>query len=155
MLIKTEMIQTEVFGINLGDSAQAQEGFWSWFLLVPIIAAATSFLVSFVSMRMNRNRNDAQNDPTAKSMNTMMYMMPLLSLWIGYTMNFGVALYWISSNLFSLLQTLLMPYIVREKKAEALPEGEKKLNYTQIEKMKRDEAVLNGETVEKNKKKKK
>ncbi len=143
------VIGTEFMGINLGESASSH-GFWSWFLLVPIIAALSSFLVSFISMRVNRAQTES-SDPTAKSMNFMMYTMPLLSLFIGYSMNFGVAIYWISSNLLSLVQTLLLPRFIKEK-AEEKPKKEKKLNYTQIEKIKREEEMLNGEPVDKKKK---
>ncbi|MBQ1272897.1 MAG: YidC/Oxa1 family membrane protein insertase [Clostridia bacterium] len=143
------VIDTEFMGINLGETASAH-GLWSWFILIPIIAALSSFLVSFISMRMNKSKTDS-SDPTAKSMNMMMYTMPLLSLWIGYSMNFGVALYWIANNLLSLAQTVLLPKLIKEKKEEK-PVKEKKLNYTQIEKMKRDEEMLNGEPVKKKKK---
>lgn len=144
------VIGTEFFGINLGETASAH-GIWSWFILIPIIAAVSSFLVSFISMRTNRAQTD-KSDPTAKSMNMMMYMMPLLSLWIGYSMNFGVAIYWIMNNLLSLVQTILLPRFIK-KKEEVKPVKEKKLNYTKIEKIKRDEELLNGEPVEKKKKK--
>ena len=143
------VIDTEFIGINLGETASAH-GIWSWFILIPIIAALSSFLVSFISMRMNKSRTDS-SDPTAKSMNVMMYTMPLLSLWIGYSMNFGVALYWIANNLLSLGQTLLLPKLIKEKE-EVKPVKEKKLNYTQLEKMKRDEEMLNGEPDKKKKK---
>ena len=82
----------------------------------------------------------------------MMYTMPLLSLWIGYSMNVGVAIYWIANNLLSLAQTVLLPKFVKRKE-EVKPVKEKKLNYTQIEKQKRDEALLNGESLDKKKKK--
>ena len=144
------VIGTEFLGINLGETASAH-GIWSWFILIPIIAALSSFLVSYISMKANRSNTDS-SDPTAKSMNMMMYTMPLLSLWIGYSMNVGVAIYWIANNLLSLAQILLLPKFVKNKEEEK-PVKEKKLNYTKIEKMKRDEALLNGEPAEKKKKK--
>ncbi|MBO5248894.1 MAG: YidC/Oxa1 family membrane protein insertase [Clostridia bacterium] len=144
------VIGTEFMGINLGETASSH-GLLSWFILIPIIAALSSFLVSFISMRVNRTQTD-KNDPTAKSMNMMLYTMPLLSLWIGYSMNFGVAIYWIFNNLLSLVQTLLLPRFIKEKKEEK-PVKEKKLNYTKIEKLKREEEMLNGEPVNKKKKK--
>lgn len=143
------VIGTEFLGINLGETASAH-GLLSWFILIPIIAALSSFLVSYISMKVNRTNTDS-SDPTAKSMNMMMYTMPLLSLWIGYSMNVGVAIYWIANNLLSLAQIVLLPKFVK-KKEEEKPVKEKKLNYTKIEKMKRDEAMLNGEPVDKKKK---
>ncbi len=144
------VIGTEFLGINLGETASAH-GIWSWFILIPIIAALSSFFVSYISTKMNRANTDS-SDPTAKSMNMMMYTMPLLSLWIGYSMNVGVAIYWIANNLLSLAQIVLLPKLVK-KKEEVKPVKEKKLNYTKIEKMKRDEALLNGESVDEKKKK--
>lgn len=137
------MIDTEFMGINLGETA-SDHGLLSWFILIPILAAASSFLVSFISMRVNK-----MNTEGGKGMNALMYIMPLLSLWIGYTMNIGVALYWVATNILSLVQTILLPKFL-EKKPEEPPKKEKKLNYTQIEKMKRDEEknLLNGETVD-------
>lgn len=142
------MIDTEFLGINLGESA-SNHGLMSWFILIPIIAALSSFLVSFISMKVNQVNSEA--NPTSKSMNTMMYIMPLLSLWIGYTMNIGVALYWVATNILSLVQTILLPRFLK-KKEEVKPVKEKKLNYTQIEKMKRDEQqnLLNGEATDEN-----
>ena len=144
------MIDTEFLGINLGESA-SNHGIWSWFILIPIIAALSSFLVSFISMKINQVNTG--NNPTGKSMNAMMYLMPLLSLWIGYTMNLGVALYWVATNVLSLIQTILLPRFLK-KKEEVKPAKEKKLNYTQIEKMKREEQnILNGEVTDGNEKK--
>lgn len=143
------VVNTEFLGINLGESASAH-GLWSPFILVPIIAAASSFLSSWISMRKSRSQSNS-DDPTAKSMNTMLYTMPILSLFIGYSMNFGVALYWIASNLFSLLQIVLLPMFMKEK-VEEKPVKEKKLNYTQIEKERREAEALQ-EPAKKNKKK--
>ncbi len=144
-----KIIETEFFGINLGDSA-ANHGILSWFIIIPIIAAASSFLISFISSRMNKAQTD-KSDPTAKSMNIMMYTMPLLSLWIGYSMNIGVAIYWISTNLLSLLQVILLHKLVKAPAEAPPPKKEKKLNYTQIKKME-EQAKLNGETIDIDKK---
>lgn len=140
------MIETEFLGINLGETASAH-GLLSWFIIIPILAAVSSFLVSYISMKVNKSA--LGENPGGKGMNAMMYLMPLLSLWIGYTMNIGVALYWVATNLLSLLQAIYLPRFL-EKKKEEEPVKEKKLNYTQIEKMKRDEEknLLNGEKVD-------
>ena len=118
-------------------------------LLIPVIAALSSFLVSFISMKLTQNPA-MKNDPTTRSMNSMMYIMPIFSLFICYSMNFGVALYWIASNLLSLAQVFLLKRFVHiddPNDPKNKPEKEKKLNYTQLEKMKRDGTLLNGETV--------
>ncbi len=139
------IIETEFLGLNLGDSA-ANHGILSWFIIIPIVAALSSFLISFISTKMNKTQTD-KNDPTAKSMNIMMYTMPLLSLWIGYSMNIGVAIYWISTNLLSLLQVILLNKFIKKPAEAPKAKKEKKLNYTQIKKME-EQARLNGETID-------
>ncbi len=139
------VIETEFLGLNLGDSA-ANHGILSWFIIIPIVAALSSFLISFISTKMNKTQTD-KNDPTAKSMNIMMYTMPLLSLWIGYSMNIGVAIYWISTNLLSLLQVILLNKFIKKPAEPEKKKKEKKLNYTQIKKME-EQAKLNGETID-------
>ena len=143
------MIDTEFLGINLGETA-GDHGWLSWFVLIPILAALTSFLVSFISTKINKAQMEG-----AKGMGAMMYLMPLLSLWIGFTMNIGVALYWISTNLLSIVQTVLLPKFLERKPATETVVKEKKLNYTQIEKMKRDgqTVFVNGEPVDTEEKK--
>lgn len=144
------LIDTKFLGINLGVTASENGG---WFLLIPAIAAISSFLSSYLSMKINKTPG-TENDPAAKSMGMMLFVMPLLSLFIGYSMNFGVAIYWISSNLLALAQTVLLHYFIKPEEEEAKAPKEKKLNYTQIEKMNRD-ALPDGESKYAGKKKKK
>jgi len=93
--------------------------------------------------------NINKNDPAARSMNSVMYVMPLFSLWIGYSMNFGVALYWISSNLLSLAQTILLRKFVHlDDPKDKKPPKEKKLNYTQLKKMEREGLLPEKSTAE-------
>ena len=39
----------------------------------------------------------------SQSMNTMLYVMPLISVWIGFTMPAAVTVYWIAQSVFSLI----------------------------------------------------
>ncbi len=132
-------INIDFFGINLGLNPELT----SWSVIVPILCCLTSFLTSFITMRINRPPNADKNDPTQKSMNTMMVIMPLFSLWIGFSMSFGVALYWIASNLLSMLQAALLPRFIKAPvdpavaRREARKKEPKKLNYNQIQKMER------------------
>lgn len=126
-------IDLNFFGLNLGDKPVFG---WDWTVLIPIISALTSFLVGYIGQKMNQTKN-GQQDPTQKSMNFLLYTMPLISLWMGFSFQNGVGIYWIFSNVFALIQTLLLPVFLKEKKVEA-PVKEKKLNYNQIQKMERE-----------------
>lgn len=121
-----QKINFDFLGINLASTPNWK--FWadgiSWssvgLALMPIISAGTSFLFSFISMKTNAiNQQSAQaTNSTTKS---MMFMSPLISLWIGFAMPASMSIYWIAQNLFSILQEYLAGKILKkdyEKAAE-------------------------------------
>lgn len=88
------------FGINLTDTpkftfnfAQAQ---WIW--IIPLLSFATALLSSIVTMQMQKRTN-----PEAGNMGCMMLMMPLMSLWIAFTVPGAVGFYWACSNLVNMV----------------------------------------------------
>ena len=107
-----------------------------WTTLLPIISGITSFLVSYLTQKIN-----AQPTPDGQktNMNLLLYTMPLLSVWLAFSFQTGVGIYWIASNVLSIGQIFLLKAIVKPPKPEEKPKKEKKLNYNQIEKMKRIE----------------
>lgn len=71
-------------------------------LLLPIIAALTQLAMSVVTMKTGGN---SANNGSAK---TMMYMMPLLTVWMGYMLPAALCVYWIANAGFSVLQELFL-----------------------------------------------
>ncbi len=86
-LFGLDLTQTPDFGWNVVKSWQA---IW----LIPILAFAAQMLTSVVSMRMQKRLN-----PEAPSMAGMMLTMPLISLFIGFSLPGAVGFYWICSSL--------------------------------------------------------
>ena len=86
-LFGLDLTQTPDFGWNVVESWQA---IW----LIPILAFAAQMLTSVVSMKMQKKLN-----PEAPSMAGMMLTMPLLSLFIGFSLPGAVGFYWICSSL--------------------------------------------------------
>ena len=72
-------------------------------LLIPILSGALSFWQSKVSMTGNPASSDP-NDPTARSTRMMMWLMPLMSLWIGFTLPASLGVYWIANSVLMLVQ---------------------------------------------------
>ena len=70
-------------------------------LLLPIISAGIQFAMSFITMRTN---GSAPNGSTK----TMMYMMPLVTLWMGYILPSALCIYWIANSAFSLIQEVTL-----------------------------------------------
>ena len=73
------------------------------FLLV-LVSTLVSFLSMKVSMQINNQTQNAQMDQTNK---TMMLMMPLMSLWIGFTVPAALSVYWISQYLMTMVQEVV------------------------------------------------
>ncbi len=92
---------------------------WSWTIslihpdpshVLPIVAA----LATFVQLRMSQPKQTAAAvtntktagapDPTAQTMKTMQFVMPVFILFIGWNFTAGLVLYWIVSSLFQAVQ---------------------------------------------------
>ena len=90
-------ISFNFFGINLTQSPKFSfdifhEAQLIW--VMPLLAFASQMLTSWLSMRMQKKLN-----PEAPSMAGMMLTMPLISLFIGFTLPGGVTFYWACSSL--------------------------------------------------------
>ena len=139
-----ESINFEFFGINLTQTPNFSFNIFNDFQtiwIMPIIAFGAQILSSLLSMRMQKKVN-----PDAPSMNSMLLMMPLISLFIGFSLPGGVTFYWACSSLIGgLIQTGIQFYygphkmLARErikelKKQSAFEEGQiKKLGSTETE----------------------
>ena len=79
------------------------------YAIIPIVAGGTTFLVSYISSKMNGTANvNAENNPSASSMKMMNYIFPLMTAWFSITLPAGLGLYWTVSNLFQIGQMLIM-----------------------------------------------
>lgn len=73
-----------------------------WFIL-PLLAGGSNFLSSWM-MQKGQPKNDATNG--ANKM--MMYMFPIMSVWICLTYNAAFAIYWILTSIFMILVNLVL-----------------------------------------------
>lgn len=78
--------------------------------LLPLLSGGCNLLSMFISQKLNNSvaTNDkGEQDKAAakanKSASTMMYFMPLMSVWIGYNMPAAITVYWIAQSVFSLI----------------------------------------------------
>lgn len=84
-----DLTQTPKFSFDIFHDAQL---IW----VMPVIAFLAQMLTSFLSLAMQKKLN-----PDSPNMAGMMLTMPLLSLFIGFTLPGGVAFYWACSSLIS------------------------------------------------------
>lgn len=73
--------------------------------LIPILAFATAMISSIISMRMQKKTN-----PDAPSMSGLMLTMPLISLFIGFTVSCAAGFYWACSSLVASVIQVFVSY---------------------------------------------
>ena len=107
-------------GINLGDIPQWK--FWTWTVtaeqnvwyylggaLMPLLSAGGQLLSMFLSQKMNnslvtdekgiQDKETAQNSQSNQQMKMMMWVSPVMSLWIGFSMPAALSLYWFAQGI--------------------------------------------------------
>ena len=82
-------------------------------ILIPILAGLFQLLMSIYTMK-----SQSQDGAAAGSMKGMMYMMPLMSVYIGSIMPAALGIYWIAQRVFSLIQEVIMTKFFNKKLEE-------------------------------------
>ena len=120
-----EGINFEFIGINLGLIPDWK--FWTWeafkwanvgAALIPVVSTLSQLTQTWVMQKMNNSvvtdKNGIQDEETAKksqsnqSMNMMLWMMPFMTLMIGYSVSAGLSLYWFIGGLYSMISDVIM-----------------------------------------------
>ena len=111
--------------------------------LLPLVSVATSFLSMKVSMSTNRMNNQSANQQMDQTNKMMMWMMPLMSLWIGFTIPAGLSIYWIAQYFVMMIQEVICGKMLK-KDYEAAREASAKreLEEKEEEKRRKEEARL-------------
>lgn len=94
-------------------------------ILIPIISFVMSMLQTFISQRLMTQ----SNPDAAKSMGPMkimLFIMPLMSLWIAFTVPAGAGFYWAVSYLYGVIQTVVLNKIYNPAKLREQAEVELK-----------------------------
>ena len=79
-------------------------------ILIPILAGGFQLLMSWYTMK-----NQPQQGAGAASMKSMMYMMPLMSVYIAFIMPAALGVYWIAQTVFSMIQEVIMNKFFNKK----------------------------------------
>lgn len=119
---KIESFNFHFLGIDL--SAVPTVAF-NLLILVPILSFVTSILLSLITMRQNKITM-GENAAGSGMTKGMMLMMPLMSLFISFSVPAGVGMYWILTNVFSCVQTMILNkyYNPKEMAEKAAAEAE-------------------------------
>ena len=85
-----------------------------------IILAALSVGTMLLSTYITTMRTKTADNPAAASANKMQYMMAVLFGWITYTSNSALGLYWITGNLFRMIQGLILNAVEKKKEEQVI-----------------------------------
>ena len=139
-LFGIDLTQTPKFTLNFSSLEPGQLVLW----LIPILSGVTAFAVSWISMKINPA---AMEGPGAGTMKVMMFVSPLMSLYIAFQVPAGVGMYWILSNLFMMAQTLILNkfYNPREMAEKAKREAEERREKERLERIEAKKKARSGD----------
>ena len=112
---------------SAAEFAKADTGFL-WIQSVSSTKHISLALLSGISAYFMQKMMTTGDEQTENMMKSMTYVMAIMSLFWGYTFQAGLAIYWITSNLFSIAQYQLITSPLKAKLAdskEALVKDEK------------------------------
>ena len=119
-------INFNFLGINLGMIPQFNifSSTWAWdwahigAFLIPMLSAGSQVLSMLIAQKTNdsvltnekgiQDKEMAKNSQQNQSTKTMMYMMPLMSLWIGFTVSASLSLYWFVGGIVGMVSDAIM-----------------------------------------------
>ena len=120
-----EGINFNFLGMNVG--AVPSFSFWNWesydwahigLFLIPFVSAGTQMLQSKIMMKMNnsvitnekgiQDEETAKNSQAAQTSQSMMLMMPIMSLWIGFTASASLSIYWLVGGFVRTIQDVIL-----------------------------------------------
>ena len=96
-----------LFGVNLAATPSFTA--ISILVLIPFIAAATSWLSMVLTRKWNGTGQQMGTDPQAQaSMKMMDIMMPLMTLFFAFNFSAMLGIYWVYQSAISILQTFIL-----------------------------------------------
>ena len=118
--LKKDTLEFVWLQINLGAlPALPWQKVWAWdwptigLFLIPVLSAGSQVLSMYISMKLNnsvvtdekgvQDKETAKNSQANQSGKMMMWIMPIMSLWIGFSFQGALSLYWLVQGVVSLL----------------------------------------------------
>ncbi len=121
-----EGIKFNFLNVNLGQIPQfnifASTWVWDWahigLFLIPMLSVAQQLVSMLISQRTNNSvitdekgmedKEAAKKSQTAQSGKMMLWMMPLMSLWIGFTVPAALSIYWFVGGLVRMVEDVIL-----------------------------------------------
>ena len=110
-----------LFGLDMGvvpEFTLMYEGGFNWYLLIPILCGVFQLIQTIFMQKSNPSNQQAGG------MNIMLYMMPLMSVYIGFIVPAAAGFYWTLSAVVQLIQAVFFHFFYNPKKMAAAMEAE-------------------------------
>lgn len=91
-------------------------------VIIPIVAGVSTYVQSKIMMIMNPTQNDP-NNPAASMTKSMLYVMPIMMGVFAVGMPAGLGLYWTISNIFGILQQVILQKHFKKKFQEEVEQN--------------------------------
>ena len=120
-----EGLNFNFLGINIGAIPNWKVWTWDAFnwanigaAIIPLMSAGSQMLQMWIGQRQNNSlvtdkngvedKETAAKSQAAQQSQMMMWMFPIMSLWIGFTVSGALSLYWFIGGLFSMISDSIM-----------------------------------------------
>jgi YidC/Oxa1 family membrane protein insertase len=111
--------------------------------ILPLVSAAVSLLSMKVSLSTNQMNTQTKNPQMDQSNKMMMWMMPLMSLWIGFTLPAALCIYWIAQYFVTMAQEIICGKLLKKDyEAARQAAAERERQEKEEEKQRKEEARL-------------
>lgn len=119
-------LNMEFLGIDLSKVPTQNLNDWKVYI-IPVLYVLTSILsTKLTTMTQNKKQkqdttatvNDGEIDPTEQMQqmsNSMMYMIPVMSVMIAIVAPLGLALYWLTSNVLMIIERIIINAVMKKQ----------------------------------------
>ena len=132
-------INFDFLGVDMGSiptiNVFSEKWAWDWAhiggALIPLLSAGSQVLTMWISQKMNnsvvtndkgvQDKEAADNSQSAQTNKMMMWTMPLMMLWIGFTVPVVLSLYWMIQGLVSVVQDVYLPATIVRSTMKRMP----------------------------------
>lgn len=99
-------IDFNFFGLDLSLTPRISQPSVLW--LIPILSGLTAFLSSYIMQKMQKTQ-------AVGSMKTMLYMMPLMSVYFGFLFPASIGIYWVTNNILTTVQEYALTKYINKR----------------------------------------
>ncbi len=130
------MMNFNFFGLNLGLTPSASVATNPILWVLPVLAALTTFLTSYISQKINAK---TQTEAQASQMKSMQLIFPFMTGYFCYILPAAMGLYWIVGNVIQIIQSFTLDRYIMNKEVDEIEvrEEQKALQRKEMKKKKK------------------